>query len=81
MTNIFKLTKAQLVNAIEQQQEDKFSILKAELGLPYHTDQEWIDYINSLLAGVALPPAKVCGECEKVKEDLKRLTAFANRCH
>ena len=79
MTNIFKLTKAQLVNAIEQQQEDKFSILKAELGLPYHTDQEWIDFINSLLAGVADP--KVCGECEKVKEDLKRLTAFANRCH
>jgi hypothetical protein len=79
MTNIFKLTKAQLVSVIEQQQEDKFSILKAELGLPYHTDQEWIDFINSLLAGVE--EAKVCGECEKVKEDLKRLTAFANRCH
>ena len=48
MTDLSKLTKAQLIDVIQQQEEDKYSVLKEETGLPYHTDEEWIEYIKSL---------------------------------
>ena len=52
MPDISKLTKAQLINIIQQQEEDKFSILKEELGLPYNTDDEWIEFIKNKIAEV-----------------------------
>ena len=48
MTELSKLTKAQLIDFIQQQEEDKYAVLKEETGLPYHTDEEWIEYIKSL---------------------------------
>ena len=43
MPDISKLTKAQLIDIIQKQEEDKYAVLKEELGLPYNTDEEWID--------------------------------------
>ena len=43
-----KLTKSQLIDIIQQQEENKFAVLNEELGLPYQTDEEWIDYIKNL---------------------------------
>ena len=40
MTELSKLTKAQLSDFIQQQEEDKYAVLKEELGLPYNTDEE-----------------------------------------
>ena len=52
MTDLSKLTKAQLIDVIRKQEEDKFSVLKEELGLPYQTDDEWIEFIQSLLSTI-----------------------------
>ena len=49
MPDISKLTKAQLIDIIQQQEENKFSVLKEELGLPYQTDEEWIEFIKGLI--------------------------------
>tara|TARA_R100000988_G_scaffold47372_1_gene23264 strand:- start:102 stop:296 length:195 start_codon:yes stop_codon:yes gene_type:complete len=46
MPELSKLTKAQLIDIIQQQEENKFDELKEALGLPYQTDEEWIDYIK-----------------------------------
>ena len=46
MPDISKLTKAQLVNIIQKQEEDKYAVLKEETGLPYNTDEEWINFIK-----------------------------------
>ena len=46
--SITKLTKSQLLDLIEHLEEDKYSVLKIELGLPYETDEEWIEYIKKL---------------------------------
>lgn len=48
MTDISKLTKAQLINIIEESEDNKFESFKTELGLPYDTDDDWIDFIKSL---------------------------------
>jgi len=54
MPELTKLTKAQLIDVIQQQEEDKFSVLKEELGLPYNTDEEWIEFIQNKIAEVQL---------------------------
>ena len=48
MADLSKLTKAQLIDLIQQQEEDKFAVLKEELGLPYETDEEWVEYIKKI---------------------------------
>ena len=48
MTNLTKLTKAQLIDLIQQQEEEKYSVLKEETGLPYDSDEEWVKYIQKL---------------------------------
>tara|TARA_R100001369_G_C3206408_1_gene146967 strand:+ start:33 stop:257 length:225 start_codon:yes stop_codon:yes gene_type:complete len=48
MTDISKLTKKQLLEFIIKQEELKFDDFKAEFGMPYNTDEEWIDFIKSL---------------------------------
>tara|TARA_R110000772_G_scaffold12222_1_gene37509 strand:+ start:69 stop:293 length:225 start_codon:yes stop_codon:yes gene_type:complete len=52
MADITKLTKAQLIAIIEESEENKFESFKSELGLPYQTDEEWIDFIKSLQSKV-----------------------------
>ena len=50
MPDISKLTKAQLINIIQQQEENKFDELKIALGLPYQTDEEWIEFIKDIIS-------------------------------
>ena len=49
MPELSKLTKAQLIDIIQQQEENKFDELKEALGLPYQTDEEWIEFIKGLI--------------------------------
>tara|TARA_S200002703_G_scaffold127821_1_gene114504 strand:+ start:377 stop:598 length:222 start_codon:yes stop_codon:yes gene_type:complete len=73
MPELSKLTKAQLIDLIQQQEEDKYAVLKEELGLPYDTDEEWIEYIQS--------KSSTCEKCEQYEEDLKKLKKFTSRCY
>ena len=73
MPELSKLTKAQLIDLIQQQEEDKFAVLKEELGLPYDTDEEWIEYIKS--------KDQVCERCEQYEKDIDCLKKFASRCY
>ena len=50
MPNISKLTKNQLIDFIQEREETKFDQFKVEFGLPYNTDEEWIDFIKGLRA-------------------------------
>jgi hypothetical protein len=54
MTDISKLTKKQLLEVIIKQEELKFDDFKAEFGMPYNTDEEWIDFIKSLQETIKL---------------------------
>ena len=73
MPELSKLTKAQLIDLIQQQEEDKFAVLKEELGLPYDTDEEWIEYIKS--------KDQVCERCEQYEKDIEKLKKFSSRCY
>lgn len=48
MSELTKLTKAQLIEVIQQQEENKFDNFKEELGLPYDDEADWIEYIKKL---------------------------------
>jgi len=50
MSNLTKLTKAQLIDIIQQQEENKYDALKIALGLPYQTDEEWIEFIKDIIS-------------------------------
>ena len=43
-----KLTKAQLIDKLQEVEETKYDLLKTETGMVYNTDQEWADYIKKL---------------------------------
>lgn len=47
-TDITKLKKTELIDIICKYEENKFEVLKSELGLPYDDDEEWIEYIKKL---------------------------------
>ncbi len=47
-TDITKLKKAELIDIISQYEENKYQVLKQELGLPYNDDEEWVEYIKGL---------------------------------
>ena len=46
--NINKLTKAQLIEHVQQVEETKYDNLKVATGMPYNTDEDWIAYIQKL---------------------------------
>ena len=73
MPELSKLTKAQLIDIIQQQEEEKYAVLKEELGLPYNTDEEWIDYIKS--------KSELCVNCERIEKELGFLKQSARRCY
>ena len=73
MPDLTKLTKKQLIDIIQQQEEEKFAVLKEELGLPYNTDEEWVDYIKG--------QSKECENCKGVEEIVRNLRASALRCY
>tara|TARA_R100000808_G_C2137755_1_gene145839 strand:+ start:807 stop:1031 length:225 start_codon:yes stop_codon:yes gene_type:complete len=74
MPSLEKFTKAQLIDLIQQQEEDKYAVLKEELGLPYHTDEEWVEYIKSL-------SKEECPNCKGVEEEVRNLRKAALRCY
>ena len=74
MPSLEKFTKAQLIDLIQQQEEDKYAVLKEELGLPYHTDEEWVEYIKGL-------SKDGCPNCEGVEEEVRNLKKAALRCY
>ena len=74
MPSLEKFTKAQLIDLIQQQEEDKYAVLKEELGLPYHTDEEWVEYIKNL-------SKEDCPNCKGVEEEVRNLKKAALRCY
>jgi hypothetical protein len=42
------MTKAKLIEYIQELEESRFEVLKEETGLPYNDDEEWVDYIQNL---------------------------------
>tara|TARA_R100000654_G_scaffold59894_2_gene86654 strand:+ start:1277 stop:1492 length:216 start_codon:yes stop_codon:yes gene_type:complete len=48
MSDLTKLTKAQLIGVIEEQEENKFDNFKEAFGVSYNTDEEWIDFFKAL---------------------------------
>lgn len=47
-TDITKLKKTELIDIISKYEENKYQVLKEELGLPYDDDEEWVSYIKKL---------------------------------
>ena len=74
MPSLDKFTKAQLIDLIQQQEEDKYAVLKEELGLPYHTDEEWVEYIQSMFK-------EECPNSKAVEEEVRNLKKAALRCY
>jgi len=73
MPELSKLTKAQLIDLIQQQEEDKYAVLKEELGLPYNTDEEWVEYIQS--------KRSTCEKSEQYEKEIEKLKKFSSRCY
>jgi len=73
MPDLTKLTKKQLIDIIQQQEEEKFAVLKEELGLPYNTDDEWVEYIKG--------QTKECENCKGVEDVVRSLRKAALRCY
>ena len=48
MSDLTKLTKAQLITLIQEKEEYNFENFKEELNLEYNTETEWIDYIKKI---------------------------------
>lgn len=49
MTDISKLTKKQLLDIIEKEEESRWDDFKEEFGVTYNTADEWIDFFKSIL--------------------------------
>ena len=62
MSDLTKLTKAQLINFIQEKEEYNFENFKEEFGLPYNTEEEWIDYIKK----IQTLNAERLNDCEKL---------------
>tara|TARA_R110002126_G_scaffold50537_1_gene139165 strand:+ start:1642 stop:1863 length:222 start_codon:yes stop_codon:yes gene_type:complete len=48
MSDLTKLTKAQLISVIEEQEENKWDNFKEEFGMTFTTDEEWIDFFKKI---------------------------------
>ena len=48
MSDLTKLTKAQLITLIQEKEGYNFENFKEELNLEYNTENEWIDYIKKI---------------------------------
>jgi len=67
MADLSKLTKAQLIDLIQQQEENKYGVLKEELGLPYDSDEEWVEYIKKIQD----LNSQRCNDVNELTDDLK----------
>jgi len=73
-TDITKLKKAELIDIISQYEENKYQVLKQELGLPYNDDEEWVEYIK----GLQEKNAERCQDCKDLLEVVEGYKAFIN---
>ena len=67
MIDLSKLTKAQLIELIQNNDDTKFDDFKEELNLDYDTDEEWINYIKDLQT----KNAERCNDINDLSDELK----------
>lgn len=70
MSDLTKLTKAQLINFIQEKEEYNFENFKEEFGLPYNTEEEWIDYIKKIQT-LNAERLNDCEELIKLRGDIR----------
>ena len=73
MTDISKLTKKQLLEILEQQEDNRWDDFKEEFGLTYNTADEWIDFFKSIV--------KIKEEIQKDLEETKYKLTHYNQLH
>ena len=73
-TDITKLKKTELIDIIAKYEENKFQVLKSELGLPYDDDEEWIEYIKKLQD----LNAERLNDCNKFLEIIQGYKSYIN---
>lgn len=49
MSDLSKLTKAQLISVIEESEENKFDNFKEAFGMTFNTDEEWIEFFKNYI--------------------------------
>ena len=77
MTDLSKLTKAQLIELIQNNDDTKFDDFKEELNLDYDTDEEWINYIKDLQT----KNAERCNDINDLSDELKAWVDGLERAH
>ena len=70
MSDLTKLTKAQLINLIQEKEEYNFENFKEELNLEYNTEKEWIDYIKKIQT-LNIERLNDCEELIKLREGIR----------
>ena len=48
MTDLTKLTKPKLIEYVQEIEENKYLQMKLATGMPYDTEEEWIEYVKKL---------------------------------
>tara|TARA_R100000541_G_scaffold534_1_gene3692 strand:- start:1 stop:237 length:237 start_codon:yes stop_codon:yes gene_type:complete len=70
MSDLTKLTKAQLIKLIQEKEEYNFENFKEELNLEYNTEKEWIDYIKKI-QDLNIERLNDCEELIKLREGIR----------
>tara|TARA_R110000803_G_scaffold65563_2_gene126733 strand:- start:5120 stop:5356 length:237 start_codon:yes stop_codon:yes gene_type:complete len=70
MSDLTKLTKAQLITLIQEKEEYNFENFKEEFNLEYNTEQEWIDYIKKIQT-LNIERLNDCEELIKLREGIR----------
>lgn len=74
MSDLTKLTKAQLITLIQEKEDYNFDNFKEQLNLEYETEQEWIDYIKKL-QNLNAERLNDCEQLIKIREDIRNWSA------
>ena len=80
MSDLSKLTKAQLIEVIQQTEENKFYNFKEELGLPYETEEEWIEYIKKIQTLNAERLSESSELIDRLKAQELQFKQYLNNC-
>ena len=80
MSDLSKLTKAQLIEVIQQTEENKFDNFKEELGLPYETEEEWIEYIKKIQTLNAERLSESSELIDRLKAQELQFNQYLNNC-
>ena len=80
MSDLYKLTKAQLIEVIQQTEENKFDNFKEELGLPYETEEEWIEYIKKIQTLNAERLSESSELIDRLKAQELQFKQYLNNC-